>query len=327
MYSTHDGLLDTPSLPLSARKAHIVPDLTSHSLLSIGQLCDSGCDVIFTAGSVEVYFDDALILQGYRSTATNLWHVNLPAAPHSSLSAVGAATPADLVAFGHAALFSPVLGTLATALGKGYLENFPGISSRSLRKYPPLSAATIKGHLDQARKNQRSTQPGNIIERDDPILVTDLDSFPEAPTDGAATHYCYACLFEPTGQIYTDQTEKFVAPSSNGNNYFLVLYDWDSNAILAEALKNRLATSILAGYKKLHAVLCAAGRRPKLQKLDNECSTVLKAFMHQEDIDFQLVPPGLHRQNAAERAIRTFKNHFIAGPVSHTPLTLQTKRQ
>jgi hypothetical protein len=34
--------------------------------------------------------------------------------------------------------------------------------------------------------------------------------------------------------------------------------------------------------------------------------------MHSEDVDFQLVPPGMHRRNAAERAIRTFKNHFIA---------------
>jgi hypothetical protein len=28
---------------------------------------------------------------------------------------------------------------------------------------------------------------------------------------------------------------------------------------------------------------------------------------------YQLVPPHIHRLNAAERAIRTFKNHFIAG--------------
>ena len=44
-----------------------------------------------------------------------------------------------------------------------------------------------------------------------------------------------------------------------------------------------------------------------------------------DDIDFQLVPPGIHRRNAAERAIRTFKNHFIAGLCSvdkHSPLHL-----
>jgi hypothetical protein len=35
--------------------------------------------------------------------------------------------------------------------------------------------------------------------------------------------------------------------------------------------------------------------------------------MHNSDVDYQLVPPGIHRRYAAERAIRTFKNHFIAG--------------
>ena len=31
-----------------------------------------------------------------------------------------------------------------------------------------------------------------------------------------------------------------------------------------------------------------------------------------QPVDFQLAPPHMHRRNAAERAIRTFKNHFIA---------------
>jgi hypothetical protein len=35
--------------------------------------------------------------------------------------------------------------------------------------------------------------------------------------------------------------------------------------------------------------------------------------MHESDVDFQLAPPDQHRRNAAERAIRTWKNHFIAG--------------
>jgi hypothetical protein len=34
--------------------------------------------------------------------------------------------------------------------------------------------------------------------------------------------------------------------------------------------------------------------------------------MQEQDISFQLVPPGTHRQNAVERVIKTFKNNFIA---------------
>ncbi|KAG7345660.1 hypothetical protein IV203_033191 [Nitzschia inconspicua] len=46
---------------------------------------------------------------------------------------------------------------------------------------------------------------------------------------------------------------------------------------------------------------------------------MLKDFMQSEDLDYQLVPPYLHRWNAAKRAIRTFENHFIAGLCSANP--------
>ena len=35
--------------------------------------------------------------------------------------------------------------------------------------------------------------------------------------------------------------------------------------------------------------------------------------MTKVDENFQFVPPHQHQQNAAERAIQTFKNHFISG--------------
>jgi hypothetical protein len=57
----------------------------------------------------------------------------------------------------------------------------------------------------------------------------------------------------------------------------------------------------------------ARGLKPKLMKLDNEASKMLKDYLYQQDITFQLDPPYLHRQNSAERAIRSFKDHLIAG--------------
>jgi hypothetical protein len=48
-------------------------------------------------------------------------------------------------------------------------------------------------------------------------------------------------------------------------------------------------------------------------KLDNEASKLLKTYLHQQDITFQLVPPYSHKRNSAERAIRYFKDHLIAG--------------
>jgi hypothetical protein len=88
---------------------------------------------------------------------------------------------------------------------------------------------------------------------------------------------------------------------------------------LAKPVKNRTDREMVPAFKHLHAYLCDRGLRPKLQKLDNEASAALQHAMREEAIDYQLVPPHVHRRNAAKRAIRTFKNHFIAGLCSVDP--------
>ena len=73
-----------------------------------------------------------------------------------------------------------------------------------------------------------------------------------------------------------------------------------------------------AAYKAILSKLCAASSLlPKLQRLDSECSAILKSYMHGRYVNFQLVPPGVHCRDAAERAVPMFKNNFIAGPVQH----------
>jgi len=83
-------------------------------------------------------------------------------------------------------------------------------------------------------------------------LSHDDDTFLAAPVDGVCIHYCYATMLKPTDQIYTDQTGNFVAPSSTGNNYILILYNYNSNAIIAVPFKNCKSESILQAYKVGH---------------------------------------------------------------------------
>ena len=47
--------------------------------------------------------------------------------------------------------------------------------------------------------------------------------------------------------------------------------------------------------------------------MDNEASATLKAAVGKHNIKYQIAPLHLHRWNAAERAIQTFKAHLIAG--------------
>lgn len=53
---------------------------------------------------------------------------------------------------------------------------------------------------------------------------------------------------------------------------------------------------------------------------DNEASAKIKKYLSSEKVKYQLVPPGQHRASAAERAIKTFKNHLIATLSSCDPL-------
>ena len=141
----------------------------------------------------------------------------------------------------------------------------------------------------------------------------DNDAFPDSEQPNEPTHACYASMMEVTGKVYSDQTGRFVALSDKGNQYLFVMYDYDSNSIHAEPMKNCTANSILTAYKTVHQRLCTAGLKPKLQQLDNECSQILKDYMIKQGIDYQLVPPHVHQRNAAKRTIHMFKNHFIVG--------------
>ena len=62
---------------------------------------------------------------------------------------------------------------------------------------------------------------------------------------------------------------------------------------------------------------------PTLNVMDNECSAAVEKYIKSEKIGIQLVPPHKHRVNAAECAIATFKEYFIAALATvdtHCPL-------
>ncbi|KAG7350061.1 reverse transcriptase RNA-dependent DNA polymerase [Nitzschia inconspicua] len=297
-------------------------------------VCDAGCTVTFTDTNATVHLGPNLLLTGSRDPGNGLWHLDLssptaavattrntvqPGPTESAAFTIDHRTsPANLVAFAHASLFSPALSTLHDALRLGYLTGVPGLTAETLRRHPPHSTATTKGHLDQTRKNLRSTKTN--IPPPPPNDGDDADDYlPTANPTNERTSHCFAATFEPTGKIYSNLTGKFVAPSSTGNNYILVVYGFDSNTILTVPMRNRSQQSHTEAFRIAHQRLVRAGLRPRLQLLDNECSALLKDFMHDQNLDFQLVPPYLHRRNAAERAIRTFKNHFIAGLCSTDP--------
>jgi hypothetical protein len=66
-------------------------------------------------------------------------------------------------------------------------------------------------------------------------------------------------------------------------------------------------------YKEVYEYLESKGFKPRFNVSDNKCSKTIKRYIREQNATIQLVEPDNHRVNAAERAIQTFKNHFIAG--------------
>ena len=64
---------------------------------------------------------------------------------------------------------------------------------------------------------------------------------------------------EVTGKISTDQTGSFPVTSSRNSKYLMVLYDHDSNAIIAEPLKSHSEHKLIRAYSALHTHLSKRG--------------------------------------------------------------------
>jgi hypothetical protein len=312
MTSTHTAELPLPALPPEARKVHIFPSLGTN-LVGVTPLTQAGCTVTFTGTQCTIKCPGSEAIKCH-ATPQGLWALQIQElSTHTQEMACptigNSCTPGDIVAFHHAALFSPALSTLTTALLKGFIPPLPGLTVALLRKYSPNLEATAMGHMDNIKKNVRSTKKVRFqATQEDETGV-----FPPPQADNTRSNMCFLASTEPKHIVYSDQTGRLPHPSNTGNNYIMLVYDHDSNAILLRAYKNKTAPVLTATMKEIYTVLSKGGCKPQFHRLDNECPKELQDFLEQSGTSYQLTPPNDHRTNAAERAIRTAKNHLQAG--------------
>jgi hypothetical protein len=304
-------------LSLKAQSAFVLDDLQTGTLISLAQLCDDDCIAIFNKYEVRITKKDKIIITGKRMS-NGLWSIPIQGTTpqiHQANGILRLDKPRqELAAYHHAALGSPAQSTLLRAIGKGHLHTFPGLTTSLIAKHLPKSIATTMGHQDQESKNICSTTR-SIPDPPGPAQpLHDTDSSDLAPPLEPRSHQLCAPMFEKQTVLksYSNQTGRFPVPSSRGNHYVFVLYHQDTNSIHAVAIPNRKAASIRDAWEATHKLLVHQGHPPELHILDNECSQDLKEAFQKYQIRFQRVPPKEHRVNAAERAIKTFKNHFIS---------------
>jgi hypothetical protein len=131
--------------------------------------------------------------------------------------------------------------------------------------------------------------------------------------ESIANVFCFGAFADKvSGVVYNDLTGNFPFMSIDGSVCFFVLYHYKTNAILVKPITNVVDRSIFAAYKEIFETLEAKGYKPKMNLMDNQATNYIKKFLTEKECDLQLVEPHNHRVNAAERAIQTFKDAFIA---------------
>jgi hypothetical protein len=246
---------------------------------------------------------------------TGLWQINLQH-EHQKHSAGVANKICELrntgalVNYLHKAMFNPTKSALLQAVKNGHLITWPGLTEQAINKHLKMTPATTMGHMNKRRQNIRSTSKVSLTSEIEDEAVTPASL-------GSKTHLVYAVVIDQ-GQLYTDLTGRFLVRSSKGNWYVMICYSYDCNYVNAVPMKSWSASEWLKAYAHIHQELTSRGFKPKLQTLYNEASSAL-IFFTENDVEYQLVPPHCHRRNAAERAICTFKEHFVSGLASVDP--------
>eukprot|EP00978_Attheya_sp_CCMP212_P023126 scaffold70121_cov55-Attheya_sp.AAC.6 len=257
--SSHSGTINLPDLPPEATECHIFPDLSSESLLSVGQLCNSGCKVSFDNEVVDVMLRDKLLLSGLRTPHNGLWSINLPASQIASIlpsSVPASQMPSDLpssspsqlnlmtsipamtvcqlvttnvtqtiaerVAFYHASLFHP--------------PSQPGVE-QLMHKISPLGQNSHQNKPPRPDKsNAQSTHPkipmpSSVTPAAAAACITaaDLDKafdshpppmeVPDVP--GQCTNFMFAAIHEAKGQIFTPKN--IIQPRTAAHSTLIML--------------------------------------------------------------------------------------------------------
>ena len=255
---------------------------------------------------------------------------------HQANSVYDLPSTEEAIKWMHAVCGYPVKSTWMKAVKAGNYVGWPLLTERNVRKYYPETVETPKGHKNQTRKNVRTTrdQPTSWAQQQE-TMEQSADSkpskfsatrgtrasaaqipFAEANTSqlrGKKLRDVYTKVYDVRETVFSDQTGAFPTRSQRGNKYIMVMVEIDSNAILVEPLKSRKDQELTRAYKVLMQRLQQAGIVPKKHVLDNEVSQAMKSIIKEEyRMEMELVPPGCHRRNAAEVAIRNFKAHFLS---------------
>ena len=284
-----------------------------------------------------------VLCQGTKGEHDKLWfmpsNIQTPTVCFASANIFVKDEPnAVFVAYQSACFLNPPDSTFENAAQKGYLGNLPRLTAKMIRNNRPNSIGTAHGHLNRLRQNIRSTKIDPVKKKKDkkilnkqsiintntsiPISNIVKESTGEQEEEEMVTKTIQLSDLSPDERkalaAYFDATGRFPFQSEEGYEYMLVsVY---KNYIHVEPMVDRRAPSYVAAYRSTINFFRSKGHILSVCRLDNESSVILENFFNEEvKMDFNFIAAGNHRANKAERAIQSWKNHFIAGIATIDP--------
>jgi len=256
-----------PSIDLKPIEVSIFDDRDLHrSLLSTADYTNQGCVVIYTATDLKVIKDDKLILQSFKNLDEKLWTVPTP--PTTTINnLIHHQIDAEYVMWTSSTFGNCSDWTLNEAVKRGYLTNYPRLTSKMICTNMPNSLATAQAH-HRLRIQNRSKK-------------TD---FTNTPTEeGIIASITCSNDFNLTN--HSDATGRLPMQSSKGNNYILVSVF--QNYIYGVGMPTRTNESYLSAFSATIEHFKSLGVPPTFQRMDNETSTLVEEFFKSEDIKME----------------------------------------
>eukprot|EP00804_Cyclotella_cryptica_P025147 CCRYP_013003-RA/>CCRYP_013003-RA protein AED:0.27 eAED:0.23 QI:0/0/0/1/1/1/3/0/671 len=281
--TTATALLPLDNIRPEARITHILPELQPNSLLSVKQLADNGYVTIFHPHDKGVTVHDendirltsqrTALLQGWRD-AQGLWRVALkPSVTNVNTDTIAMDRPAPTEAVYN-------------------VYELPSTRELVAFLHASLGYPTKATLVEAARRGFLTSFPGLTVENINKF-------FPESDETQKGHMRQQRQGVRSTKIVDEDaMSEGFKpAPGIKHKDVYLRVYDATKKAMYTDQT-GRGANCF--------------EQSPNWHILDNEAPEEFKLAIRDNGCKVELVPPDMHRRNAAERTIQTFKGHCIA---------------
>ena len=331
---------------------HKILDGLDENILSVSKIADTGSITVFDKDTVKIYdcngfsIDDRakMLAEGqrsqdglYRLEADNAEDIAMfmedtekcfkMKSMNSFYSTTKLDSDAEIARFFHATFGYPTISTMHAAL-KRHLE-LPGIDQNVFVNNAPRSIFTARGHLHNLPQGTMSTKPERKLvsptqkeidalsaKYDIPRILSPGYMMDMKPDSDLAQTAWYVQLSQ---RLTVDGTGNMTVPAYNGDTQILIVYHAATNFIRAIAFKSK--TEIHDLLEKLWLESTKLGHIITEIRMDNELPASTDEFFAKQKIAVKRVGVGsqLHRANSAERAIQTYKNHFMSTIAARDP--------